>query len=188
MRSIRLMPVIAAVLGLTLLSGCLWAPELDRIKRDIEKQIPGAHFNKEIAFSLGPVTLGLAKLIVKFIPDTEEARPYLKYVRDVKVAIYEADNIPSNCSVRLPRDLKKLLDEKGWELAVKTQNDNNVTWILCRSDGDSIKGLYVVVLDEHELVLVRAGGNLDRLFKMVMRENMNLSSRESDHRLCANSE
>ena len=175
MRSKRMMPVIAVVLGLTLLSGCLWAPELDRIRRDIENQIPGASFNKEVAFSLGPVTLGLAKLIVNFIPDTEEARPYLKYVRSVKVAIYEADNIPSDFSVKLPRGLKKLLDKGDWELAVKTKDDNATTWILYKSDGDSIKGLYVVVLDDDELVLVRASGDLDRLFQKAMRENMNLS-------------
>ena len=180
MRLKRMIPVITVILGLTLLSGCLWAPELDRIRRDIESQIPGAHFNKEIAFSLGPVTLGLARLIVNFIPETEEARPYLKYVRNVKVAIYEADNIPSDYSIKLPGELKKLLEKKDWELAVKTHDGDNATWILYESKGEEVKGLYMVVLGNDELVLVRASGNLDRLFKKAMREKMNLSLRDID--------
>lgn len=180
MRLKRMIPAITVILGLTLLSGCLWAPELDRIKRDIESQLPGANFNKEIAFSLGPLTLGLARLIVNFIPETEEARPYLKYVRNVKVAIYEADNIPSDHPIRLPGELKKLLEDKKWELAVKTNEGGDATWILYKSEGEKVKGLFVVTLSDDELVIVQATGNLDRLFEKAMRENMNLSRRDAD--------
>jgi hypothetical protein len=180
MRRSRIAKVTTVLLGLTLLSGCLWAPELDRVRRDIEKQIPGAHFNKEIAFSLGPVTLGLARLIVGVIPDAKEARPYLKHVRNVKVAVYEAQNIPSDLSVALPADLKKLIEKKDWELAVKTRDKSDATWILYKSDGKKVEGLYVVTLSDDELVLVRASGNLDRLFEHTMRENMNLSRLDTD--------
>jgi len=172
MKSTRMTPIIGLTLILTLCSGCLWAPDLDRVRRDIEGQLPGVEFNKEFALSLGPVTLGLAKLITKFVPDAEEARMYLNDVSRVKVAIYEADSVPEDVKLKIPKDLKKLLEKDGWELVVKTQEDRDATWILCQLDGDKLKGIYVVVLDTDELVLVRAHGNLDRVFEQAMRENL----------------
>jgi hypothetical protein len=172
MKSSRKTSIIGLTLVLTLCSGCLWAPDLDRVRRDIEHQLPGSQFNKEIALSLGPVSLGLAKLIVKFVPDTEEARSYLKDVSRVKVAVYEAGNVPDAGGVKIPKDLKKLLEKDDWELVVKTQDNRGATWILCQLDDDEIKGIYVVVLDSDELVLVRAHGNLERLFEKAMRENL----------------
>ena len=172
MKSPRKMPIVGLVLILTLCSGCLWAPDLDRVRRDIELQLPGSEFNKEIAFSLGPVTLGAAKLITKFVPDAEEARTYLQDVTRVKVAIYEAENITDTGDVKIPKDLKKLLEKDGWELVVKTQDDNGATWILCQLDDDKLEGIYIVVLDSDELVLVRAHGNLERLFEKALQENL----------------
>jgi len=166
------MSIVGLTLILTLCSGCLWAPDLDRVRRDIERQLPGSEFTKEIAFSLGPVTLGVAKLVTRFVPETEEARTYLADVSRVKVAIYEAENISDTGNVKIPKDLKKLLEKDGWELVVKTHDDKGATWILCQLEDDKLEGIYVVVLDRDELVLVRAHGNLERLFEKAMRENL----------------
>ncbi|UCH85555.1 MAG: DUF4252 domain-containing protein [Candidatus Latescibacterota bacterium] len=172
MKATRITPIVGLTLILTLCSGCLWAPDLDRVRRDLEGQLPGAEFTKEFALSLGPVTLGFAKLITRFVPETEEARLYLSDVSRVKVAIYEVDNVPNDVKLKIPKDLKKLLEKDDWELVVKTQDDRETTWILCQLDDDKLEGIYVVVLDEDELVLVRAHGNLDRVFEQAMRENL----------------
>lgn len=172
MKSSKIMPVAGLILILTLCSGCLWAPDLDRVRRDIQRQLPGSEFHKEIALSLGPVTLGLARLITKFVPETEEARKYLGDVSRVKVAIYEVENVPDAAEVKIPKDLKKLLKKDGWELVVKTREDDSATWILCQLDDDKLKGIYVVVLDSDELVLVRAHGNLEQLFEKAMQEHL----------------
>lgn len=176
MSSNKVVSVICAALILSLLSGCLWAPELDRVRKDIERQLPGAHFKKDVAFSLGPIALALVKAAVRFVPDTDEARSYLRYVRDVKVAVYEGENVHMDANVRIPKTLRSLLDRDDWELVVKTHDEEGLTWILCRMDGESIRGLYVLVLNSDELVLVRASGRLDRLFERAMREHMNLDN------------
>ncbi|UCG53043.1 MAG: DUF4252 domain-containing protein [Candidatus Latescibacterota bacterium] len=174
MRSGKIATIIGFAVLLTLVSGCLWAPELDRVRRDIERQIPGAEFKKEIALSLGPVTMGLARLIVKLAPDTEEAASYLRDVSRVKVAVYEAENVPYDVDLRIPRDLEKLLEKDDWELVVKTRDKGEAVWILCRVEGDRLKSLYVVALDNDELVLVQAHGNLDRLFEKAMRDHTDI--------------
>ena len=166
--------VIGLALALSLLSGCLWAPELDRVRKDIEDQIPGAEFKKDFALSLGPVSLGFARLVTGFVPDAHEARGYLEEIRSVKVAIYEAKNIPADVSLRMPSKLQHLLEKNGWELAIKAKERDESVWILFRTKGDAIRDMYIVVLDEEELVLVRAGGRLDKLFEKAMNEHLDL--------------
>ena len=44
-------------------------------------------------------------------------------------------------------------------------------WILYRADEEKIKELYVVALNEQELVMVRASGNIEQLAARAMREH-----------------
>lgn len=172
MKPSKATPIIGLALALTLCSGCLWAPDLDRVRRDIQRQLPGVSFHREIALSFGPAGIGLARLLVNLVPDTEEARPYLSDVSRVTVAVYEAKNVPRGFSLKTPEELKRLRDSDGWELVVKTRDESGATWVLCQLDGDELKGIYIVVLDSDELVLVRAHGRLERLFEKAMRENI----------------
>ena len=43
------------------LTGCLWTPELSQIQGEIERQLPGAQFERDVGISLGPLSLGLAR-------------------------------------------------------------------------------------------------------------------------------
>lgn len=163
--------VTGLVVALTLLSGCLWAPDLDRVRKEIEDQLPGVHFEKEFAISLGPVSMALARAAVKFVPDASEARPYLKDLRRVKVAIYEADNVPTDIELEIPGRLTKLLEQEEWELAAKVKENGDAVWVLYRTKEESITHIYVVVMSSDELVLVQAEGRLERVFENAMSEH-----------------
>ncbi|HET6349896.1 MAG TPA: DUF4252 domain-containing protein [Candidatus Krumholzibacteria bacterium] len=166
-RSIR---GLAAAIGLATLSmpGCFWSPELSSIRQDMEKQMPGSSFNKNIELSLGPLTLSLARLVTSLVPGTDEARPWLHGLSHVQVGVYEA-SIDSVDNVRTPRRLRSLLDH-GWETAVRVRDHNEAVWILYRPDGDHVKEVFVVVLNEDELVLVKASGHLERLVAAALDE------------------
>lgn len=177
MRLRRMVQVAAVGVLAALMSGCLWAPELDRVRRDIEKQLPGVAFKKEVALSLGPVALALAGAVVRLSPEARGAAAYLRDVRQVTVAVYEAKNVPPNPDVRLPKDLKNLLGRGGWELALKTSDRNEFVWVLCKTRDDQIKGLYVVVLDDDNLVLVRAHGRLENVIRKALSEHGGIADR-----------
>jgi hypothetical protein len=166
---------LSRLLGIAALSisvsGCLWAPDLDRIRKDIEKQIPGAAFDREIALSLGPVALTLARCALSFAPDAREAEAYVRDIRSVGLAVYTARNLPADFDARLPKALENLVAREGWEIAVKTSEDGNAVWVLFKEDGGSVGGVYVVALGDEELVLVRAQGNLEEILKRAIREN-----------------
>jgi CheY-like chemotaxis protein len=164
--------ILSIVLIVTTCSGCLWAPELDGIRKDIERQLPGASFHREFALSVGPITLGLARTIVRLVPDAAEAREYLEDVRSVKVAIYDASNLPIDADLTMPKKLASLIEEDGWEVAARVNQDNENVWLLYRAEEDSIKDIYVVVLSDDELVLIRAHGNIDHLAAKAMRDHV----------------
>jgi hypothetical protein len=166
--------VATAVLVITtmLFSGCLWAPELARMCQEIEDQIPGASFDRQFAITLGPLSLAFAKMVTAFIPDAKEARGYLRDVSKIQVAVYETEEMPSVGSVKMPKRLKRM-QEEGWETAVRVREENNVVWVMYKIDDDSIRELYVVVLDENELVMVKARGRLERLAARALSEAKN---------------
>jgi hypothetical protein len=161
----RRLIISMVVVATGLSSGCLWAPELDRVRAEIEEQLPGVYFEKEFAISLGPLSLGLARTIVSLVPPAKEAQLYLRDIRRVKAAVYKAENVPDRPDVQMPKKMRELMEKKGWEIAVKAQeNEGESVWIIYRAEQETIKELYLVVLGHDELVLVKAAGNIDRLF------------------------
>ncbi|MDH3197406.1 MAG: DUF4252 domain-containing protein [Candidatus Krumholzibacteria bacterium] len=162
---------LVAILGLSLAAapGCLWAPELSGIQREIERQLPGADFDKEFALSLGPVTLGLARLVTALVPGGDEARGYLRDVSRVQVAVYNVHSVPSTGSLQMPGRMQRMLDD-GWEIAVRAREDDSAVWVLYRIEGDAVRDLCVVALDDEELVLVKARGRLERVVGRALAE------------------
>jgi hypothetical protein len=154
-------------------AGCLWTPELSQIQREIQSQLPGAAFEKEVRISLGPLSLGLARFVTRFIPESYvpeagEAHAYLEEVRRVQVAMYRTLSLPSLHGVRMPLHLKQLMREQGWQLAVKTQKEKELVWVLTRQEGGIVRDIYVVLLDEEQLVLVRVEGRMQQLLAKAM--------------------
>ena len=151
-------------------SGCLWTPELANVRRDIERQIPQARFDKEIELSLGPLSLAFARLVTRFVPDAREARSYLRDVRRIQIAVYNAQDLPPTSGVEMPAALREL-QEHGWVTAVRVRDGEELVWILYRLDKESVRELYVVALDHEELVLVRATGRLESLVARALQES-----------------
>ena len=167
--------VCAGLLGLLLpcLAGCLWTPELSSIQREIERQLPGARFEKDVRLSLGPLSLGMARFATGFIPqgvapEAREAHEYLQEVRRVQVALYRTLTLPPLQEVRLPEPLKTRIVRDGWHLAVKKQSAVELVWVLTREDMGLVRDIYVVVLDRQHLVLVRVEGRMDQLLAKAM--------------------
>ena len=124
--------------------------------------------NENVELSFGPVILTVARVITSVIPGAREARPYLRGVSRVQVGVYEA-HLRTMESVRMPQRLQSLLED-GWETAVRVRDEREAVWILYRPDGDKVKEVFVVVLNDDELVLVKARGNLERLVQAAMDE------------------
>lgn len=169
-----LTPVVVLLLLASLAwtaSGCLWAPDLAMVRRDIERQLPGAVFEKEIELTLGPITLAFARMVSRVVPDAHQASDYLRDVSRIELAVYNADRVPPASDVVMPDRLKEMTSGEGWELAVRVRDDDQLVWVMYRIDGDTIKELYVVAFGNDELVMVRAEGKLERLVGKALEDS-----------------
>ena len=154
------------------LTGCLFSREIANTRRDIERAHPDLRLEKQIVLNLGPLSLSMVRWMAGLAgdPDAEMAIEYLKDVRRVKVGIFRAEQ---------PDDVRALGEkgfgfEDGWEVAVKTTQDDERVWVLYKENPETVRDLYVVVLSEEELVLARVRGNLDRLLARVMEDHVDL--------------
>lgn len=165
-----LLSILLLLMFASPLAGCFYSRELSHTRRDLERQIPHARFDRTVTFNLGPATLHALRWMLGAVPeDAEEvhlARDYLGDIERVKVGIYHTDHLPSLSELDLPR-LPRF--ERGrWEVALKHQDDREVTWLLYRERDNMVHDMYVVVLSDEELVLVRFEGHLNRLLKRAV--------------------
>lgn len=158
------------LLALPLSNGCMWAPELTAVKRDLARQLPDVGFRKNLTLSFGPLTMGLARGVTGLIPEAAEVRNYLRDVSKVQVAIYEIEGTPRGTAVETPARLQELLDE-GWEMAVRVREEHELVWLLYRIDDESVREMIVVVMGDEELVLVRVKGRLERLLAEALQDS-----------------
>ncbi|GAB4316734.1 MAG: hypothetical protein Kow0074_04860 [Candidatus Zixiibacteriota bacterium] len=156
-----------------LLAGCYRARQLESLCEDISWQFPEAEFHRDISFSLGSVSLGAVKLAAGFADDTREAREYLSGISRLDVAIYEVSHLDGLEYAEMPERLEELLDD-GWEIVVKTKEEDERVWILFREDGEAVRDLHVTVLNPSELVMVRLSGDLNDVFERVMEDHHSL--------------
>ena len=152
-------------------SGCLWAPDLAMVRKDIEHQLPGVRFDKEIELSLGPISLAFTRLLTRITPDAGDASGYLKDVSRIELAVYNTQDMPPASTVTMPDRLQKMTESEGWELAVKVRDDDELAWILYRLDDETVRELYVVVMSDEELVMVKAEGHLEHLVARALSDS-----------------
>jgi hypothetical protein len=161
---------LAVVLALAVLAspGCFGSSELSGVRRDLQSQVPGSTFDTHVELSAGPMLIGFAKLVASVVPGAHEARPFLRGVSRVQLAVYDTD-LDSLPALRLPQRLESLLRD-GWEIAVRAREPDHAVWLLYRPDGDSVREIFVVVLSRNELVLVKAKGRLEKVVAAVLDE------------------
>lgn len=161
--------LLVAIAGIS--AGCMWAPDLAMVRKDLERQLPGVSFDKEIELTLGPVSLAFARLMTGVSTDTRDFGGYLKDVSRIELAVYKTEDMPPTRTLIMPARLQKMQESEGWEMAVRMRDDDELCWVLYRLDNDSVKELYVVIMNDKELVLVKAEGKLERLVARALSDS-----------------
>jgi len=161
----------AAVLAL---AACAGPPSAEEVRGEIERQIPGARFEREEHLRLGRFSLGLVRWLASFDHDKEDEkdRALLYAISGVEVATYKVRSLPSPETLHLPEGFERRLREHGWKTLVRNEEKSDHAWIFYRGAGGAhpevIRDLYIVSLDASELALVRVSGNLDKLMAEAM--------------------
>jgi hypothetical protein len=168
-----------AALSAAALTGCAGAgPSIYDVRRGIEQQVPQARFEPETQITLGRLSLGLAKKLVRLVADEEDEEElgFLFSLRKVEVGVYRVRlSRAEQEALTLPRSFERALRRGGWQTLVKTRDGGERTWVFLRPEvrpeGEILRSLYVVTWDGDELVLVHVDGRIDEIFKTLAEED-----------------
>lgn len=172
----RLVHLFLVLLVAAPLTGCLYSREIAGTRRAIERQYPGADFDRTFVLSAGPLSMRTLGLVARLVPEDEAqmAASYLRDVSRVKLGVYETRFLPSMDAFD-PLDLDRFR-RAGWEVGLKVSEDDERVWLMYREHHGVMRDLYLVVLNEEELVLTRVRGHLNRLFERVLADHASSGS------------
>lgn len=165
-------PILAALWGFSLLSGCITNPDLEDVPGIFSQEFKPAKLETKVKLELGPSLLSLAKFGVNLTDS--EARGYLSDIRKIELEVYEVSGLPSLNKVW--EKVTRRMAQEGWQIMVKSRDKNEISLIFYRLKKKGKGWLYLINLDQTELVLVKIEGKLERLIeKALQKENWNKS-------------
>lgn len=165
-----------AALALTL-GGCVFiAPSLEPIRYDMVEATPTADLDSVVKVRLGRLSLGLAKSIARAAADEEdkEVLDLLRHLKGVEVAVYDIQSASAGSVALWAERLEAVGDRRGWRLAARFQDDEEVGSVFYQERGGAIRSIYTFVVSDENLVLARFKGNLNE----VIADAIALHSRE----------
>ena len=158
---------------LSLVAACNGTPSASEVRWALEREIPGASFERESHLRLGRFTMALAKRVALWgMPDDDEARGIVSKIRSVDIATYRVLTMPSEIDPATIQKLDRKLAANGWSPLVRERDDGSQTWVLTRHDNDGgIRGLLIVELDAWELAIVGVAGKLDEVLAQAIADD-----------------
>ncbi|NBC17624.1 MAG: DUF4252 domain-containing protein [Bacteroidetes bacterium] len=168
----RLLIPLALLLFVLPMTGCFYSREIAQTRRDIERDLPGADFEREVVVNLGPLSLRTLRWFTGLSEDDDarHARLLLRDLRRVKVGVYRNERaLASLEAVDLPQ--LRRLERDGWEPAVVLRERDEVVHVYYREHRGTVRDLYVVALAEDELVLARLRGHLGRVLARALQDD-----------------
>ncbi len=155
----------------SLFIGCLTTNEFNYIERSIKKEISPAKVKTKFKFAFGPISLSTARSIVNFTKDGEEASKYLKEIQRVQVGVYEVHEAERASQLRIPRKVEQKLEKLGWEIFIRIKEKDEHVNLFYKQISKHVSGLYMIVLEADEMVIVEVLGNLEQIIEQAIQEH-----------------
>lgn len=171
MNSNKIKFLMGILLVALLSTGCIG---VDRGFRSIRNDVldpANNNFEKEFEFSFGSVSITMAKLVLNFADVEEPVDEILSEISSVQVGIY---NNTSDVIIKPSLEEAKFLTNKmknaGWNCIVRSVDRNEMTAIFVKVHDDELNQLFVISVNNDEVVLAEVLGNLHKVIEIVIRE------------------
>lgn len=160
-------PLLA--LGAALVLGCAGVDGNFCRVRDLVLQSTGAReIVTEFQIGLGPGLLWLGGTVARLALGDDDAAGLLLDIHAVQVGVYRLRGETREAR-RIPAALVHRLTKRGYEPIVKVSARNEATLVFARMHKERLQALFVVALDEEELVLAEVRGRLERVVEEAVR-------------------
>jgi hypothetical protein len=122
-----------------------------------------------IVVNVGPVTLGAARFMSRFLEIPQEARAGFASLRGAEVGVFRGANVaPEDRPVAL-KTADESMVKRGWSRVVAVQGCRESVMVYVQEKGLGANNLVccVVVWNENELVVVKVKSDPEPLLKLV---------------------
>ncbi len=165
-----LIPVIL-ILSSSVFTGCIGVDNDFREVKSLVMNSTNEKYYKDVEFSVGPLGLSLARLIVKLNDDDEEAEIILNNISEVQIGVYKKSNLDyKHYDYSFFKDIDNKLREENWHFIVKHVERNELTGIYVKYQDEDINKLYVINIENDKLSLVRVEGNLENIITYAIKD------------------
>ncbi len=171
MKPKKLKLVMGFLMIALLFTGCIG---VDRSFRDLHDYVlasSDSQFEKEFEFSFGNVTIGMAEIALNFADVEEPIDEILSEVNSVQIGIYNSsseEKFKSNFEEL--KFITNKMKNAGWDCIVRSVDRNDMVAIFVRSHDEELNQLFVIAINNDEIVLVEVLGNLHKVIEIAIRE------------------
>lgn len=173
MKSIYVKLLLVVVLSSTL-TGCFGVTgEFRALRNDILNHIDG-NFTRDVEFGIGSVGISLASSFVALSDADDYVDDLLRQVSRVQIAVYENRNRRDNFKINsvLLKEISDKMTDSGWDYIVRSVERNEMTIVFVKSENvESIENLFIIALNDDELVMAELYGDLNEAIGIAIREN-----------------
>ena len=153
------------------LNGCIGInDEFEEIRDEVINKF-GGEYKSEIQFSIGSVGISVSSWFADIAADEDLAADILDDVSSVQVGIYKKLRGTTSRDINTLRDIENKMSQSGWISIVKSSENGELTAVYIRKNhAEKLDRMFVISLDDDELVLVDVEGDLKEVIATAIRE------------------
>lgn len=178
MNSKKIRFMMGTILVALLFTGCIGVDRGFRSIRDYVLDPANNQFEKEFEFSFGSVSITMAELVLNFTDVEEPIDEMLSEVSNVQVGVYKNNSdVRINPSIEEAKFLTNKMKKAGWDCIVRSVDRDEMVTVFVKAQDDELHRLFVISVNDEEVVLAEVLGNLHKVIEIAIREKgLNFSS------------
>jgi hypothetical protein len=172
MKTKSIILLIAISLFLFTLTGCIGVNrQFSEVKNKIMGEL-GDDYKTEFQFSVGSAAITVSSWFVDLAADEEYIDDMLREISSVQVGVYnriEAARYKADFSIL--NSIDEEMRKNGWKYIVRTLESDELTTIYISADPEELlEKMYVINLNDEELVIVEVNGDLKKIISYAIEE------------------
>jgi len=169
-KNLKLKVGVLSLAAVLLFSGCVMVDRDFRLTRDeIFDSLNSLDLNTEVQFQIGAGLLSLGKFVTSFSNMNQDTRDMLREIHSLQIGVYQIENHRENLPP-IPTKIERRLKQRGYLPIVKVKAKDENVWIFVKMRHRRLGAMYIISLDQEELVLVELKGNLGKLIEKAVRD------------------
>jgi hypothetical protein len=133
-------------------------------------------FQKEVEFSFGAAALTLSSVAVSISDAPDFTDDMVRKLDRIQIGVYKnTDWRNFHPDYNSLREMTADLRDEGYEFIVRSIQRDQMMAVMVKTNSDRLREMFVIAVDEEQMVMTQIFGDLDELIEIVLRsEGLNV--------------